>query len=87
MHRSGIQAINNSQPGLDDSEPVEFDLYQEGNRLLAVNVTGPSGQNLRGSKYAVGGAVNNNQQVTGGPNTATAVPATKVFRRRKLTNN
>lgn len=77
VHRSGIQAFNNSQPSLDDNEPVEFDLYQEGNRLLAVNVTGPSGQNLRGSKYAPN-MVNNP--------VAPSVP-TKVFRRRKLTNN
>lgn len=79
VHRSGIQSFNNSQPGLDDGEPVEFDIYQEGNRLLAVNVTGPNGQNLRGSKYASNMA--NNQM-----NNADALP-TKVFRRRKLTNN
>lgn len=78
VHRSGIQ-MNNSQLGLDDGESVEFDLYQEGNRLLAVNVTGPNGINLRGSKYAT---TNNNQMNNGAP----SVP-TKVYRRRKLTNN
>jgi cold shock CspA family protein len=80
VHRSGIQAFNNAGPGLDDGEPVVFDLYQEGNRLLAVNVTGPNGQNLRGSKYAANLV---SSQVTG----AASVPGTKVFRRRKLTNN
>ena len=28
VHRSGIQVLNNSQPGLDDGEPVEFDILQ-----------------------------------------------------------
>jgi len=83
VHRSGIQAINSTQSGLDDGEPVEFDLYQEGQRLLAVNVTGPNGQNLRGSKYASNmipnNPINNNQIPASMP--------TKVFRRRKLTNN
>lgn len=83
VHRSGIQAFNNSHPGLDDGEPVVFDLYQEGNRLLAVNVTGPNGQNLRGSKYAANLV---SGQMSGGQ-AAAQVPASKVFRRRKLTNN
>jgi hypothetical protein len=75
-----VQSFNN---GLDDGEPVEFDLYQEGDRLLAVNVTAPNGQNLRGSKYAAGMVPGGGQVAAGG----SAVPATKVFRRRKLTNN
>jgi len=58
-------------------------LYQEGNRLLAVNVNGPNGQRLRGSKYAA-----NNQMTNSNVNEASSnLPATKVFRRRKLTNN
>ena len=81
MHRSGIQVLNNSQPGLDDGEPVEFDLYQEGDRQLAVNVCGPNGNNLRGSKYA-SNALNN----AGNMNSNPAVP-TKVYRRRKAVNN
>jgi len=80
VHRSGVQSFNN---GLDDGEPVEFDLYQENNRLLAINVTAPNGQNLRGSKYAASVPPANGQIATGG----SAVPATKVFRRRKMTNN
>jgi len=78
VHRSGIQHLNsNSQPGLDDGEPVEFDIVQEGNRLIAINVTGPSGNTLRGSKYA-SAPVN--------PLNNPSVP-TKVFHRRKVANN
>lgn len=81
VHRSGIQSRNSSQPGLDDGEPIEFDLYQESNRLLAVNVTGPNGQDLRGSKYAT-----NSQMVDSQVNNGPGVP-TKVYRRRKITQN
>lgn len=73
VHKSGIQSLNNNNPSLDDGEPVEFDVYQDGNRLLAVNVTGPNRSTLRGSKYApnIPNQLNN--------------PAvqTKVYRRRK----
>jgi len=78
VHKSGIQHLNNAPLSLDDSEPVEFDIVQEGNRLLAVNVSGPNGSALRGSKYA-SGAINS-------VNTNISMPP-KVYNRRKLTNN
>ncbi len=78
MHRSGVQSFNH---GLDDGEPVQFDLYQEGNRLLAINVMAPNGQHLRGSKYAA------SVPAAGGQISGSSVPSTKVFRRKKLTNN
>ncbi len=59
----------------DNQEPVEFDLYQEGNRLLAVNV-GANGISLKGSKYAPNTNMNSNSSVP-----------TKVYHRRKMTNN
>lgn len=86
VHRSGIQTMNSTQSGLDDGEPVEFDLYQEGQRLLAVNVTGPSGQNLRGSKYA-SNMLSNNPINNNTNNNQIPAMLTKVFRRRKLTNS
>lgn len=72
VHRSGI--LGNASPGLDDGEPVEFDVYQDGNRILAVNIIGPNGTSLRGSKYA-----SNNLPIHSGN---VNVPA-KVYRRRK----
>jgi len=70
VHRSGIQ---DSQPGLDDGEPVEFDILQDSSRLVAVSVTGPNHASLRGSKYA---KQKNDQPVP-----------TKVFHRRRVANN
>lgn len=52
VHKSGIQATNKAVASLDDSEAVEFDVIQDSNKLLAINVTGPNGSVLRGSKYA-----------------------------------
>ena len=75
VHRSGI--LNNA-PGLDDGEPVEFDVYQDGNRLLAVNVAGPNGSSLRGSKYANTGNSGMSSSHMDNPNE----PA-RVFRRRR----
>lgn len=75
VHRSGI--LNNA-PGLDDGEPVEFDVYQDGNRLLAVNVAGPNGSSLRGSKYANTNSGMSNSNMGPNPNE----PA-RVFRRRR----
>ena len=70
--------MNNAPLSLDDSEPVEFDIVQEGNRLLAVNVSGPNGSALRGSKYASGAIDSVNTNISMPP---------KVYNRRKLTNN
>ncbi|CAF0712997.1 unnamed protein product [Brachionus calyciflorus] len=52
VHKTGIQGTNRAIPSLDDGEPVEFDIIQDENKLIAVNVTGPNGALLRGSKYA-----------------------------------
>ena len=52
VHKSGIQTTNKAVASLEDGEPVEFDVVQDENKLLAINVTGPSGSVLRGSKYA-----------------------------------
>lgn len=72
VHRSGI--ISNTLPGLDDGEPVQFDVYQDGNRVVAVNVIGPNGTNLRGSKFAANNMPNNPSNLNA-PN--------KVYRRRE----
>jgi cold shock CspA family protein len=72
VHRSGI--ISNSLPGLDDGEPVQFDVYQDGNRVLAVNVIGPNGTSLRGSKFAA-------NNMPGHPSNLNA--PNKVYRRRE----
>lgn len=86
VHRSGIQA-NNGMSGLDDGEPVEFNLFNDGNQVLAINVTGPHGANLRGSKYASGGASIHNAAGNANTNNGSNVPPAKVFRRRKAPIN
>jgi cold shock CspA family protein len=57
VHNSGLQY---HKIGLDDGEPVEFDVLKTTDRLLAVNVTGPNGNSLRGSKYAYNNSANMN---------------------------
>jgi len=82
VHRSGIQSFGQQTASLDDTEPVEFNIFQEENRLVAVNVTGPNGAPLRGSKYA-----HSNAPVARIPSNSGADPlATKVYRRRKMVN-
>lgn len=81
VHKSGIQSLNNGLPSLDDGEPVEFDLFNDGQQILAINVTGPQGSGLRGSKYAIPPSSNMNSQPAALP---TAAGAPKVYRRRKV---
>jgi len=76
VHKSGILSFNNSSPSLDDGEQVEFDVYQDGNRLLAVSVSGPNRSALRGSKYAP--SIPNHINNINNPNVQT-----KVFTRRR----
>jgi len=83
VHRSGIQSNNNAMTGLDDGEPVEFNIFNDGNQVLAINVTGPNGSILRGSKYAAPSSFNNNN-LNGSQQEN--VP-TKVYRRRKAPMN
>jgi len=78
VHNSGLQY---HKMGLDDGEPVEFDVLKTTDRLLAVNVTGPNGNNLRGSKYAYNNNsanMNNNAQ----PNRYNNAAPTSFRRRR-----
>lgn len=89
VHKSGIQATSSSQPSLDDGEAVEFDVYQDGTRLLAINVTGPEGSILRGSKYASTQRMRPPNQNMASPSASAAAaaagggPAGKVYHRRK----
>lgn len=43
---------NHRIPSLDEGEEVEFDLKKGTRRMLAINVTGPKGAQLRGSRFA-----------------------------------
>ena len=51
-----------------------FDIFKDGNRILAVNVIGPNGTSLRGSKYASNNMPNHSSNAN--------APA-KIYRRRK----
>lgn len=94
VHKSGIQGTSKSMPSLDDGEPVEFDVIEDGNRLLAINVTGPNGTLLRGSKYApvVPNMRQSRPRVAENIHPAAVVgagmqgPRTKVFHNRRKPN-
>lgn len=83
VHKSGIQATSSSQPSLDDGEAVEFDVYQDGTRLLAINVTGPEGTLLRGSKYATTTQRTRPNMAPSSNAAAAAGGPSKVYHRRK----